>query len=137
MMTDMTTEPKGRSPAHDKRTAGTAHAAPSRPFIRFYHPEALRKKTLAVLDALEQAGDPAGHRGALADIAAELTNSGLDYCFLRPLKQAGVGFIVQQSANLGIVGVQQVMGSVIRNIVGRMDGPQLLSVCASIRELMH
>jgi hypothetical protein len=29
-----------------------------------------------------------------------------------------------------------VMGSVIRNIIGRMDGPQLLSVCGSIRQLM-
>lgn len=66
----------------------------------------------------------------------ELTNSGMDYYFMKPLKLAKAGFIVQQSANLGLAGVQQVMGAVIRNIVGRMDNPQLLSVCGSIRQLM-
>jgi hypothetical protein len=35
-----------------------------------------------------------------------------------------------------MLGVQQVMASAIRQIVGRMDGPQLLSVCGSIRQFM-
>jgi hypothetical protein len=35
-----------------------------------------------------------------------------------------------------MAGVQQVMGSVIRKIIGRMDSAQLLSVCGSIRQLM-
>ncbi len=60
----------------------------------------------------------------------------MDYYFMKPLKLAKPGFIVEQSANLGLAGVQQVMGSVIRQIVGRMDGPQLISVCGSIRHLM-
>ena len=55
---------------------------------------------------------------------------------MKPLKLAKAGFIVQQSANLGLAGAQQVMGSVIRNIIGRMDRPQLLSVRGSIRQLM-
>jgi hypothetical protein len=67
------------------------------------------------------------HRGALAEIAVELTNSGLDYYFIQPLKVAKAGFIVEQSAGLGMTGVQQLMGSVIRNVIGRMDGPQLLA----------
>ena len=108
----------------------------SKPFLRFYHSDGLRKKTLSVLGALEEAQDPATHRDALADIVVELMNSGLDYYFMKPLKLAKAGFIVQQSANLGLAGAQQVMGSVIRNIIGRMDGPPLLSVCGSIRQLM-
>ena len=55
---------------------------------------------------------------------------------MRSLKLAKPGFIVEQSANLGLAGVQQVMGSVVRQIIGRMDGPQLLSVTGSIRQLM-
>jgi hypothetical protein len=34
------------------------------------------------------------------------------------------------------VGVQQVMATVIRNIIARMDGPQLLSVGQSLRQFM-
>ena len=111
-------------------------APPSKPFLRFYHSEALRKKTLSLLSTVEHAPDATTHRDALANIVVELTNSGLDHYFMDPLKLARPGFLVEQSANLGMLGVQQVMASAIRQIVGRMDGPQLLSVCGSIRQFM-
>jgi hypothetical protein len=111
--------------------------SPSRPYLRFYHSAALRAKTLSVLAALEQAPDATKHSDNLGNVIVELMNSGMDYYFMKPLKQAKAGFIVEQSANLGLVSVQQVMASVIRQVIGRMDGPQLLSVCSSIRELMH
>ena len=60
----------------------------------------------------------------------------MEYYFMKPLKTAKLGFIVEQTANLGLGGVQRVMGSVIHQIIGRMDGPQLISVCQSIRQLM-
>lgn len=137
-MTSMTTGTRRTASAQGKPVKKPAKrsAPPSKPFLRFYHSEALRRKTLAVLDTIEQAEDPTRHRDALADVALELMNSGFDYFFMQPLKLAKAGFIVQQSANLGLAGAQQVIGSVIRNIIGRMDGPQLISVCGSIRGLM-
>ena len=116
-------------------TAGSGSSA--KPFLRFYHSEELRKRTMAMLKALEGARDPTVHRGALAEIAVELTNGGLDYYFIQPLKVAKAGFIVEQSAGLGMTGVQQLMESVIRNVIGRMDGPQLLSVGHSLRRFMQ
>jgi hypothetical protein len=109
----------------------------SKPYLRFYHAEVLRTKTLEVLAALEQAPDATKHRDDLANVVVNLMNSGMDYYFMRPLKQAKAGFIVEQSANLGLSSVQQVMASVIRQVIGRMDSPQLLSVCGSIRGLMR
>jgi len=108
----------------------------SKPFLRFYHSEAIRKKTLSLLGTVEHAPDATTHRDALANIVVELTNSGLDRYFMERLKLAKPGFLVEQSANLGMLGVQQVMASVIRQIIGRMDSPQLLSVCRSIRQFM-
>ena len=131
----MATSSKPASPPRARQSAGPS-PEPSEPFLRFYHSRALRRNTLSLLGALEKAPDATAHRGALADVIVELTNSGMDYYFMQPLKLAKAGFIVQQSANLGLAGAQQVMGTVIRNIVGRMDGPQLLSVCGSIRKLM-
>ena len=90
-----------------------------------------------MLKALEGARSPTVHRGALAENAVELTNGGLDYYFIQPLKVAKAGFIVEQSAGLGMTGVQQLMGSVIRNVIGRMDGTQLLSVGHSLRRFMQ
>ena len=130
-----------------KRAPATKNLRPAKPsvqpsadskfFLRFQHSEALRKKTLAVIGAVEQAGNPTAHADALADLVVELTNSGLDYYFMKQLKLAKPGFLVEQSASLGMVGTQQVMGRVIRGVIGRMEGPQLLSVCGSIRQLMR
>ena len=60
----------------------------SQPFLRFYYSESLRAKTLAVLTTLEKAKDGTKHRDALADVAVQLTDSGMEYYFLRPLKLA-------------------------------------------------
>jgi hypothetical protein len=120
-----------------KPSVAAAAAADAEPFLRFHHTVALRKKTLSLLGTLEQANDATVHRDALSALVVELTNSGLDAFFMTPFRRAGAGFIAEQSAKLGMVGVQQVMGSVVRQIVGRMDGPQLISVSVSIRQFMR
>jgi hypothetical protein len=138
-MTNMATPSKRTTSSKAKPSPGlpSRRSAPSsRPFLRFYHSEELRKKTLSLLSTLETARDATAHRDALADVVVELMNSGMDYYFMKPLKLAKAGFISEQSASLGMTGVQQVMGSVIRQIIGRMESPQLLSVCSSIRQLM-
>lgn len=110
---------------------------PAKPFLRFYHSESLRAKTLGVLHDLESAEDGTVHRKALAEIVVELTDSGMDCYFLKPLKLANVGFISQQSANLGMAATTRVLGSAIRSIIGGMDKRQLLVVCGYIRQLME
>lgn len=116
--------------------SSTRRAAPAKPFLRFFHSVELRNKTLAVLALIENAPDPTVHRGALADVVLDLMKSGFDGYFLVPLKKAKAGFLIEQSASVGLMGAQQIIGSVARNIIGRMDAPQLLSVCGSIRGLM-
>ncbi len=138
-MADMAS-PSKRAASSGKKQPSRLQPEPagqaSRPFLRFYHSAALRKKTLSLLDAIEQAPDATAHRDDLSNLVVELSNAGMDYFFVKQLKLAKPGFIIEQSANLGMAGVQQVMGSVIRKIIGRMDSAQLLSVCGSIRQLM-
>ncbi len=139
----MATSSKALAKAAVKRTgpsrpaAKPKTAAKEKPFLRFYHSNELRAKTLAVLATLEQAPDPGKHGDALADVVVELTSAGMDFYFMRPLTAAKAGFIVEKSANLGLAGSIRVMGSVIRSVIGRMDGDQLLSVCGSLRQLMR
>lgn len=145
-MTAMAATPKRATPSK-RKPASTGKPVPkrpsrpsassSRPFLRFYYAEGLHKKTLAVLDRLEKAPDATTHRDALAGVIVELTNSGLDYYFMKSLKDAKAGFVLEKTASLGMAATQQVLASVIRQIVGRMEGPQLLSVCGSIRQLMR
>ena len=133
----MPTSPKSKASPAAKATKPPSRAAPAKPFLRFFHSAELRKKTLSVLALVENAPDATAHRGALADVAIELMKSGFDGYFLVSLKKAKAGFLIEQSASVGLMGAQQVIGSVTRNIIGRMDAPQLLSVCGSIREMME
>jgi hypothetical protein len=127
---------KSTVPVSTKQSPGKAAAPAARPFLRFYHSQELRVRTLAVLLAVESADEATAYSGDLSELVLELTNSGLDQYFLQPLKATKVSFVVQQSAALGMSGVHKVMGTVIRNVLGRMDDRQLLSVCGSIRKLM-
>ena len=138
-MTAMAAPAKGLPKRPAKQAARrTAKPLPAPlPFLRFYHADALRADTIAILTAIERAPDPRQHREALADLAARLMDSGLDYYFLRALRQADVGFVVLQSAHIAMAGASRVLATVMRNILIRMDGPQLLKVCGHVRQLME
>jgi hypothetical protein len=106
------------------------------PYLRFYHSVSLRTKTLAVLEAIEEAEDATIHSEALASLVLELTEAGLVYYFVKPVQDAKVGFMAQQSTKLGIASIRQVMGPVARRVIGGMNATQLQSVSKHIRYLM-
>lgn len=109
----------------------------AKPSLRFFYPEALHARTIQLLDTLEQADEPTRHGKQLGDLVVELTDTGMDYYFLKPLQLAEVGFVLRQSANLAMAGALKVISPVIRNIIGRLDKPQLLAISAYLRQLMH
>ena len=111
--------------------------SPQPPTLRFCYPEELHAKTLDLLETLEHAEDPTRHRSALGDLVVELTHAGMDDYFLKPLHLAKVGFMVQQTANLGVAGATRIMAPMIRNIIGRLDKDQLLTISDYIRHLMR
>jgi hypothetical protein len=127
---------KRATPAAVKRAPNKSAEPGSKPFLRFHHSQELRVKTLEVLEAVEDAERATAYSSQVTELVLELTDSGMDQYFLQSLKATKANFVVQQSAALGLSGVQKVMGTVIRNIIGRMDDRQLLSVCGSIRKFM-
>ena len=122
-------------PAKTPRKAKARATTATGPSLRFYHSEVLREKTNTVLSALEsQPGHP-HHGEAIADLVTHLIEAGMDYYFLKPLKQAEVGFVAEQSARLGISGAVKLVSSVSRKFIIRMDQTQLLVVATHIRSL--
>ena len=121
------------------KVAGSARrVAPAeveKPFLRFYHSSDLQARTHAVLSALEAAPELDGHGDALADLVAELTEAGMNDYYLRALKSAKVGFVVEQSARLAMSGAVKLISSVSRKFIVRMDSDQLLVVAEHIRKL--
>jgi len=121
-----------------KRAASApAKPAQSKPFIRFYHSQRLRAKTLAAIEAVENTEDASAHAPALAEVLVELLNGAMDYFFMRPLKLAKVNFIVLQSASIGMAATQQLVGTLTRSVIARMNTPQLVSLCGSLRRFME
>ncbi len=127
--------PTKKSPAKSAAAVPPVASASSEPSLRFYHSEVLRTRTHRVLAALEATPDQPKHREALAELVNDLIEAGMDYYFLRALKQADVGFVAEQSARLGMSGAVRLISSVSRKFIVRMAPPQILVVAAHIRTL--
>jgi len=92
---------------------------------------------LKALREIEDVPDPRAHVGELAAIIGELTEAGFDYYFLRALRQAKVGFVVLQTASMGVSGAMRFINPVFRSALATMDARQLQVVAAHIRHLME
>jgi len=125
------TSPRREGRSHDE-TGGTTGG----PSLRFYHSEELRSETLALLARLDRAEDASEHAKELARLVARLTESGLDYFFMLPLREAHAGFMIERSAALGIGSAMRVMEPLLRGIVGRLSSDQLKLISGHIRRLM-
>jgi hypothetical protein len=106
-----------------------------KPSVRFFHSAGLRKRTDAVLAKIARDDDATRHASALSSVVVELTESGLDYYFLRPLRDSKFGFVARQTANLGMSGALRVMSPIIGRILAGADTPQLRGVARHIRHL--
>jgi hypothetical protein len=108
----------------------------SKPSLRFTHSAALRTQTLKVLSEIDHDPDPTQHADALASLVLSLTEAGMDYYLLKPLKDAKLSFIPLQTACLGISAAIQVMSPIARSVLGGADARQLRVVSKHIRHLM-
>lgn len=122
-------------PSTKSASPASREPAAAGPFLRFHHSDESQARMLEVLTAIEESEDPEEHRDALANLVAELTESGMDYYYLRALRLAETGYVAQQSARLGMSGAVKMISSVSRRFIMRMDKDQLLSVAAHIRSL--
>jgi len=111
-------------------------SASAKPSLRFFHSAALRTRSNKVLTAIERDKDPARHVGALSSLVVDLTEAGLNYYFLKPLQQAKVGFVAQQTASFGLAGVLRMMSPIISRVLASTNATQLRLISGHIRQLM-
>ena len=110
-------------------------AATREPSMRFLYSQDLHERTESVLLALEANPSHSKHGEAVADLTTALIEAGMDYYFLRALKEAKVGFVTEQSARLGMSGAVRLISSISRKYIVRMNETQLLAVASHIRAL--
>jgi hypothetical protein len=108
----------------------------AKPSLRFSHSAALRTQTTKLLTAIDRDDDPTQHANALAALVVGLTEAGLDYYFLLPLREAKMSFVSRQTANLGMAAALRIMSPMIRSILGSAEPAQLRIISRHIRGLM-
>ncbi len=91
---------------------------------------------VVLIEAIESDPRPKQHRAELAELVVELTQSGFDYFFMKLIRDAGMGFMVEQSTRVGLASILRLLTPISRRIIGGMDVGQLLSVTRHMRELM-
>ncbi len=109
--------------------------ATAKPSLRFFHSKELRTRTLALLDAIDEAEDATRQREKLSDLVVALSEAGMTYFYLEPLKLAKAGFVTRQSANFGLSSTLRVISPMVRTVLGMMDDKQLRVVGKFIRGL--
>ena len=108
----------------------------SKPSIRFFHSAALRTRSLKILGRIERDKDPTRHVSALSTLVVDLTETGLNYYFLKPLQEAKAGFVARQTASFSLAGALGMMSPVIRGVLSGRNAPELRVIARHIRHLM-
>ena len=104
--------------------------------LRFTLPAALRTRTLKLLARIDGDPDPVRHTEDLCALVLSLTESGMDFYFLRAVTGAKLGFVARQTASLGVGGAVRVMSPIVRSVLGGADAAQLRAISKHIRRLM-
>jgi hypothetical protein len=108
----------------------------STPSLRFTHSPALRTQTLKVLSKIEDDPEPTRHAKALTSLVMSLTEAGMDYYLLKPLRDGKFNFVAQQTASFGISGAVRIMSPIAGSVLGGADAKQLRTISRHIRQLM-
>lgn len=96
----------------------------------------LMTRAEASLEALRRDPAHAPHVKELVAVVLELTESGLDYYFLEPLRRARVGAMGMTTARLGIATAGRAISPLVRRVMSSLDEEQILSIADFVDELL-
>ena len=104
--------------------------------VAFQIPAELMAQAEAALQAVR--ADPAAEesRGALVEIVLELTDRGMDFYYLEPLRRARVGAMATSATRLGIAAAGRGIPPIVRRVISSLDDEQVLGVADFVDEIL-
>jgi hypothetical protein len=81
-----------------------------------------------VMDDIREAPHDKGHRKALISLINQLADEGIDYFFLKSLKQAQLSFVKIKTAEVGLQTFKAGLQPLLKGIVNAMSDAQLLRI---------
>lgn len=73
---------------------------------------------------------------ALVEVILELTDRGMDFYYLEPLRRARVSAMATSAARLGFAAASRGIPAIIRRVVSSLDEEQLLGIVDFIDEIL-
>ena len=82
--------------------------------------------------------DPADEDGVerLVEVVLELTDRGMDFYYLEPLRRARAGTMTTSAARLGIAAAGRGIPPIIRRVISSLDEEQVLAIAAFLDEIL-
>ncbi len=96
----------------------------------------LMKRAEASVQSLRRDPEDPSHVKELVAVVLELTENGLDYYFLEPLRCARVGAMGMTTARLGIATAGRAISPLVRRVMSSLDEEQILSIADFVDELL-
>lgn len=73
----------------------------------------------------------------LNDLISELTDGGLDFFFLEPLRRLNAGSMLMGMARMGINSMHKGAKMVVHKVLKKLDDESLVSILDFIEEIIH
>ena len=72
----------------------------------------------------------------LVEVVVEMTDRGMDFYYLEPLRRAEAGAMTTSAAKIGIAAAGRGIPAIIRRVVRSLDEEQILSIADFIDEIL-
>ena len=96
----------------------------------------LMEQAQAALRAVREDPSDEDRLGALVEVILELTDRGMDFYYMEPLRRAQVGAITASAARLGLAAASRGIPAIIRRVVSSLDEEQVLSIAGFVDEIL-
>ncbi len=96
----------------------------------------LMERAQAALQAVREDPSDEVRVETLVEVILELTDRGMDFYYLEPLRRAQTGPITTSAARLGLAAAARGIPAIIRRVVSSLDEEQVLSIAGFVDEIL-
>jgi len=99
-------------------------------------PEELAQRAAHLINEIRYEGAESRHKEALYELIIELTEVGVDFFFLEPLRRLGAGPMMMKMARMGLSSTLKGTRMVIHKVLKRIDEKHLAGIVDFIEEIL-
>ncbi|MFE8072707.1 hypothetical protein QQM79_16740 [Marinobacteraceae bacterium S3BR75-40.1] len=99
-------------------------------------PEELAQRAAHLINCIRYEGPTKEQKEELYELIVELTEVGVDFFFLEPLRRLGAGPVMMKMANMGLNSTLKGTRMVIHKVLKRIDNKHLDGIVDFIEEIL-